>query len=128
MCHVLIIEDEPMIALDLEWLLEREGAVSFSFAASQGEAIACARMRRPDLITSDVTLVEGTGPAAVKAIRSALGMIPVVYISALVAEWGEGGPMTRTLRKPLNRAAIAAAFHELRALSDAQSRGVGDTA
>ena len=61
--HVLIIEDEPIIALDLEWLLEGEGAASFSFAASQDEVIACARMHRPDLITSDVTLAGGTGPA-----------------------------------------------------------------
>ena len=34
LCHVLIIEDEAMIALDLEWLLEGEGASSFAFAAS----------------------------------------------------------------------------------------------
>ena len=62
MCHVLIIEDEAMIAIDLEHLLEREGATSFSFAASEGEALAAAWERRPDVITSDVTLLEGRVP------------------------------------------------------------------
>lgn len=60
MCHVLIIEDEPIIALDLEGLLEREGATSFAFAVSENEAVTAAGLQRPDIITSNVTLVEGT--------------------------------------------------------------------
>ena len=61
MCHVLIIEDEPILAMDLEALLEAEGATSFSFAVSEEEAVSEALARTPGLITSDVKLVEGTG-------------------------------------------------------------------
>lgn len=117
MCHVLIIEDEAMIALDLESLLEGEGATSFSFAASEGEAVSAARDHRPDIITSDVTLLEGTGPAAVETIRSAMGRIPVVYISGTSPDCSAGDPLTRVVRKPLDRPAIAAVFREFHQLS-----------
>lgn len=117
MCHVLIIEDEALIALDLESLLEREGATSFSFAVSEIEAVAAAYEHRPDIITSDVTLLEGTGPAAVAAIRSAMGSIPVVYISGTAPDCCEGDPLTRIMGKPLDRPAVAAAFRQFHALS-----------
>lgn len=113
MCHVLIVEDEPLIALDLENPLADQGATSFSFAASEAEALSEALDRRPDLITSDVNLSEGTGPSAVRAIRAALGAIPVIYVSAYVVEQFDGDAATRALLKPLNRAALIAAFDEL---------------
>ena len=117
LCHVLIIEDEAMIALDLEWLLEGEGASSFSFAASQDEAVTAARSRRPDIITADVSLVEGTRPAAVVAIREAMGAIPVLYISATAKNCCEEDRLTRVLPKPLNRSAVTCAFRESRELT-----------
>lgn len=105
-----------MIALDLEYLLESEGASSFSFAVSEAEAISAARARRPDIITSDVTLIEGTGPAAVGMIRAALGDIPVVYITATPTSC-RTNQTTRALGKPLDRFAIASTFQELRRLN-----------
>lgn len=79
MCHVLIIEDEPFIAMDLQQLLEEQGATSFDFADSEDEAVAAAMQRRPDIITSDVKLTKGTGPAAVLTIHEQLGQIPVIF-------------------------------------------------
>jgi CheY-like chemotaxis protein len=117
LCHVLIIEDEALIALDLEGLLQRAGATSFSFATSEGEAVAAAREHRPDIITSDVTLLEGTGPAAVAIIRSTMGRIPVLYISGTAPDCCGSDPLTRALRKPLDRPAAVIAFQELRHLS-----------
>lgn len=108
-----------MIALDLESLLERAGATSFSFAASEGEAVAAAREHRPDIITSDVILLEGTGPAAVAIIRSAMGKVPVLYISGTAPDCCGSDPLTRALRKPLDRPAAIIAFQELRRLSRA---------
>lgn len=123
MCHVLIVEDEPLIALDLESLLADQGATSFSFAASEAEAVSEAFDRQPDLITSDVTLLEGTGPSAVRTIRAALGAIPVIFVSALAIEQIDDDATTRALLKPLNRAALITAFHELRAASFGQPPG-----
>jgi CheY-like chemotaxis protein len=68
MCHVLIIENEPFIAIAIQEMLEEEGATSFAFAVTQAEAVESALARRPELITPDVKLIEGTGPCAVAQI------------------------------------------------------------
>ena len=113
MCHVLIIEDEPLIAMDLQLLLEGHGATSFAFAAAETEAIIAAHEHRPDLITSDVTLIEGTGPKAVEIIRRDLGPVPVIFITAMPHLCMSCSAPARVLAKPLDRPAIGAAFREL---------------
>lgn len=47
MCHVLIIEDEPLVAMDLQMTLEEQGAKSFDIAATEAEAVALARAHPP---------------------------------------------------------------------------------
>lgn len=113
MCHVLIIEDEPLIALDLEDLLQRYGAQSFSFADTQDGAIAESHVRRPDFILSDVWLIEGTGPRAVERIRSEFGSIPVIFITATPEACSPCAPPGKVFRKPLDRPAIGAAFRAM---------------
>ena len=66
MCHVLVIEDEPMIAMLIQDVLEEAGATSFAFAATEHDAVALAAAQAPAVIASDVHLLEGTGPAAVQ--------------------------------------------------------------
>ena len=64
MCHVLIIEDEPLVAMDVEALLFADnGATSFAFAETERGAVAAALVQRPEFIISDVSLTQGTGPA-----------------------------------------------------------------
>ncbi len=116
MCHVLIIEDEPLIAMDLEALLEQEGATSFSFAASQDEAVKEALARKPDFITSDVTLTSGTGPLAVSIILDAIGPIPVIFITGTPDACSPCDPETPILTKPFDRTAIAQTFRQLLSL------------
>ncbi|QJU58215.1 response regulator [Sphingomonas sp. AP4-R1] len=113
MCHVLIIEDEPIIAQLLQDLLEDEGATSFAIADSQEAAVASAMAERPAFITSDVKLTHGTGPLAVSTIHQRLGTIPVVFITGTPDECSPCDPPGRIFSKPLDRGAIAAAFHEL---------------
>jgi CheY-like chemotaxis protein len=81
-CHVLIIEDEPLIAMLIEEMLEEEGATSLDIAATQDDAVALALAHPPDVITSDVRLLQGTGPLAVAEILTRLGHRPVIYITA----------------------------------------------
>lgn len=113
MCHVLIIEDEPLIALDLEDLLERNGALTFSFADSQRAAIVASREVRPDFILSDVSLLEGTGPLAVQAIRGEFGDIPVIFVTATPEACSPCAPPGQVFRKPMDRPAIGAAFRRM---------------
>ncbi|HEX5185032.1 MAG TPA: response regulator [Allosphingosinicella sp.] len=79
--HALIIEDEPFLAIVIEDHLRGLGYTSFDFALTEAEAVTAARARRPDLITSDVQLPEGSGIAAVEAICDGTP-IPVVFITA----------------------------------------------
>lgn len=113
MCHVLIIEDEPLIALDLENLLQANGADTFSFADGQKAAIAASREKRPDFILSDVSLVDGSGPLAVEAIQHELGDIPVIFVTATPEACLPCAPPAQVFRKPMNRTAIGAAFHSM---------------
>ncbi len=82
MCHVLIIEDDAIAALDIQGVLRGEGATSFSFAATEREAVQCARDQRPAVITSDVMLARGSGPSAVRTILAECGPTPVIFITA----------------------------------------------
>ena len=79
--HALIIEDEMLIALEVESLLEEIGYASFDIAESPCEALRCARNHRPDLITADLRIIGGTGLEAVRDIHAELGRIPVVYVT-----------------------------------------------
>jgi CheY-like chemotaxis protein len=113
MCHVLIIEDEPFIAMTIQDVLEEEGATSFDVAATQADAIAAALDHRPDLITSDVKLLEGTGPAAVVEIHRQLGDVPVIFISATPGECRPCDPPGVILSKPFRNRALTDAFHQM---------------
>lgn len=113
MCHVLIIEDEPLIALDLEDLLQGYGALTFSIADGQRAAINASREHRPDFILSDVSLLEGTGPLAVQAIHRELGAIPVIFVTATPEACSPCAPPGQVFRKPMDRPAIGAAFRRL---------------
>jgi len=79
--HALIIEDEILIAMEVEALLEEQGFDSFDIAESPEQALICAMRRAPDLITADYRIVGGTGIEAVAAIQAELGPIPVVYVT-----------------------------------------------
>ncbi len=113
MSHVLIIEDEPLIALDLEDILSRQGATSFDVVDTEEAAIAAAEARRPDIMTADVILKAGFGPSAVEVITGRHGKIPVIFITA-TPEACQPTEFSRVLRKPVNETAVSRAYHALR--------------
>jgi len=106
--HALIIEDEILIAYEVQSILEELGFESFDLADSPGDALACARAHRPDLITADLRIVGGTGLEAVRAITMALGRIPVVYVTAN-ADMLLGEDLLAVVEKPIASPALAAA-------------------
>jgi DNA-binding response OmpR family regulator len=77
--HALIIEDSVLISMMVEDHLGELGYTSFAVADNQADAVAMARNQRPDLITADDGLVEGSGIAAVAEI-CADDIIPTVFI------------------------------------------------
>jgi CheY-like chemotaxis protein len=78
--HALIIEDRPVIALMIEDELADLGYASAAIATSETQAIDLANQRRPDLITADDDLAQGSGIAAVRHICRDQA-IPVVFIT-----------------------------------------------
>lgn len=110
MCHVLIIEDEILVALDIQGLLLEQGATSFSFASTEAEAVEEAWAHAPAVITSDARLHEGTGPSAVHLIRSRLGLIPAMFISGTPDDCIPRHGGDTVFSKPFDRALVRETF------------------
>jgi CheY-like chemotaxis protein len=80
--RVLIIEDEPIIGLDLDNLVTELGHTVVGIAASRSEAVAKAVAERPGLVLADISLGEGgSGIEAVAEILESFD-IPVIFITA----------------------------------------------
>ena len=79
---VLIIEDEPMIAMDLEGLVEGLGHEVAGMARTHKEAIEAVQARKPGLVLADIQLADGSsGLDAVNEILTRL-TVPVIFITA----------------------------------------------
>jgi CheY-like chemotaxis protein len=80
--RVMIVEDEALIAMDLEFQLEDLGHSSVGIAARTGDAIDLAQRERPDLAFIDLSLACGDdGRDVAIALRDDLG-IPSILLSA----------------------------------------------
>jgi len=106
--HVLIIEDEMLIALEIESLLQGIGFGTFDMADSPERALASALAHRPDLITADVRIIGGTGVEAVGAIIAALGPVPVIFITGNVDDLSDQDPFA-LVEKPISPGSLAMA-------------------
>jgi CheY-like chemotaxis protein/DNA-directed RNA polymerase specialized sigma24 family protein len=79
---ILIIEDEPLIALDIEDTITSLGHRSVGIARTHKEAVKLAREKRPQLVLSDIQLADGSsGIDAVNDILSSFD-VPVIFITA----------------------------------------------
>jgi CheY-like chemotaxis protein len=79
---VLIIEDEPLIAMDLESLVENLGHHVVGIARTHKEAVAAARAKHPGLVLADIQLADGSsGIDAVNEILRGF-TVPVIFITA----------------------------------------------
>ena len=80
--NVMIIEDEPLIALDLQFILESLGHRVVGVARTETEAIQLASQSNPQLVLADIQLADGSsGIDAVNAILSNR-RLPVIFITA----------------------------------------------
>jgi len=80
--HILIVEDERIVAVDIKMGLKRLGYSICGIAYSGEEAIKKAEETRPDLVLMDIVLEgEMDGIKAAAKIRSRFN-IPVVYLTA----------------------------------------------
>jgi DNA-directed RNA polymerase specialized sigma24 family protein len=81
--RVMIIEDEAIIALDLQTIVADMGHAITGVARTRDAAVALAGVERPDLILADIQLADrSSGIDAVNEILRARGDIPVIFITA----------------------------------------------
>ncbi len=79
---VLIIEDEPIIALDLESMVRDLGHEVTGVARTHREAVEMVKARPPGLVLADIQLADGSsGLDAVNEILATLET-PVIFITA----------------------------------------------
>ena len=79
---ILIIEDEPLIALDLESIVTNVGHRVMGVARTKTEAEQMVKKQRPGLILADVQLADGS--SGLDAVREILQTtdLPVIFITA----------------------------------------------
>lgn len=79
---VLIIEDEPLVAADIEDIMTSLGHRVVGIARTQSEATELFRRTRPHIVLADIQLADGSnGIDAVNSIVSH-SPVPVVFITA----------------------------------------------
>lgn len=125
--HVLIIEDEILLALSVEDALRELGYASFTVATTQQQAVAASEQRCPDLIVADHRIIDGTGTEAVLAICSDK-VIPVVFVTSSEPEVREHLPDAFIVPKPftlphLERAVKAAIDRPFTLAADGNTPG-----
>jgi DNA-directed RNA polymerase specialized sigma24 family protein len=107
---VLIIEDEMVIALDLEQLVENLGHRTIGIARTRAEAIELSRVRRPGLILADIQLADGS--SGLEAVNDLLNSfeVPVIFISAHPERFltGERPEPAFLISKPYRQSTVSA--------------------
>ena len=110
--RVLIVEDEVLLATELEYLVAASGAEPVGHAMTSPEAMDLAQRLRPDLALVDVHLGDGpTGIDAARAMTDHCGAI-VLFITANMKRLpddlaGACGVMSKPYSEHQIRAALA---------------------
>lgn len=83
MGSVMIIEDEAIIAMDIESIVADMGHRITGIARTRDEAVALGKADIPDLILADIQLADNSsGIDAVNDLLAELGLRPVIFITA----------------------------------------------
>ncbi len=110
--RVLIIEDEPMIAMDIETIVRDLGHEVTGIAVTRDEAVAQAKNDPPGLVLADIQLADdSSGIDAVSDILADID-VPVIFITAFPERLltGERHEPTFLITKPFQRATVKAAI------------------
>lgn len=113
--RVMIIEDEAIIAMDLETIVTDMGHRVTGVARTRDAAIKLAQQEKPDLILSDIQLADNSsGIDAVNAILAAEADIPVIFITAFPERLltGEGPEPAFLISKPFTEDQVRSAVSQ----------------
>ena len=112
--NIMIIEDEPLIAMDLESLVEGLGHRVTGVARTRGEALKLAASDRPGLILADIQLADGS--SGLDAVNDLLVTfeVPVIFITAYPERFltGERPEPAFLIAKPFQPAHVSAVISQ----------------
>ncbi|AGF74943.1 two-component response regulator [Bartonella australis AUST/NH1] len=102
--QVMIIEDEPLIAMDIEQMVESLGHQVVGIARTRDEAVVMYRQKKPRMILADIQLADNS--SGIDAVNDILqdDPIPVIFITAFPERLltGERPEPTFLVTKPFN--------------------------
>lgn len=111
---IMIIEDEPLIAMDLESLVEGLGHRVTGIARTRTEAVSLAGEKRPGLILADIQLADGS--SGLDAVNDLLDTfeVPVIFITAYPERFltGERPEPAFLIAKPFQPANVSAVISQ----------------
>jgi len=120
---LLIVEDEPIVALDLQQEVEQLGCEVVGLAESADEALVAAEICRPDLALMDVRIVGSMdGIQTARLLRTAYD-VPVIFLTSYSDEATIGravkempyGYLTKPFKSRELKASLRVALHKAQA-------------
>jgi CheY-like chemotaxis protein len=112
--RALVIEDEPIIALDIERILTGMGHEVVATADTHARAVETAERETPDLILADIRLADGS--SGLDAVREILesASVPVIFVTAYPERLltGERPEPTYLITKPFETDTLRAAVSQ----------------
>ena len=101
---IMIIEDEPLIAMDIEQMVQSLGHNVTAVARTHKEAVALYNKTKPKMILADIQLADGS--SGIDAVNDILMQhpVPVIFITAFPERLltGERPEPTFLVTKPFN--------------------------
>ena len=113
--RILIIEDEPIIAMDIEMIVRDLGHDVVAVATTHREAVAEAQTHHPGLVLADIQLADNS--SGIEAVQDILGetSVPVIFITAFPERLltGDRPEPAFLLTKPYQPATLRAAISQV---------------
>lgn len=120
---IMIIEDEPLIAMDIEALVEDLGHRVTGIARTHAEAVDLFRKTAPKMVLADIQLADGSsGIDAVNEILTSAN-VPVIFITAFPERLltGERPEPAFLVTKPFNPQMVKALISQALFFNEAMS-------
>lgn len=118
--NVLVVEDEAIVAMEIEQILAGAGYTIVGIADHQREAIAIAKASRPDMALVDVRLADGESGVDVAAALQHLG-VPAMFVTGTCPRADGAGIALACLHKPFSERGLLDSVAVLRALIAGQT-------
>lgn len=120
---IMIIEDEPLIAMDIESMVEELGHSVTGIARTHAEAVELFNRHRPGMVLADIQLADGS--SGIDAVNDILrtANIPVIFITAFPERLltGERPEPAFLVTKPFNPQMVKALISQALFFNEAMS-------